>query len=338
MDTTTSSRNPTRSAVILSKRFRIGLSAKLIGHLVGLACLMGTLSLPVLTHAQVGAGVDTPDLSERRPTVFELSTGFEQRFETDIDDGGEVEELRVPIRLGYATDLSEQWRLGIRLNYVYNQFDFSGNTGFGGLNPWEDIHLFNMTLPVLYRLSPTWRIAVVPLLSINAESGADAGDGLSGGGIVVALYRFGPHLSLGLGIGALSQIEDDAQFLVLPLIYWQMTPNLTLASQNDPVRGYGAKLTYLLGSSWQAGLGIGFQTYRFRLDDDNVAPNGVGEVSSAPFWASIAYVLDERLTFEFSLGAAFGRELKLEDENGNEISEQDVDSAPTLGLTIKGMF
>ena len=93
-----------------------------------------------------------------------------------------------------------------------------------------------------------------------------------------------------------------------------------------------------MSRSWQAGFGVGLLSDRFRLDDDGVAPKGVGESTSVPLWASIAYVLDDILTFELYAGAVVGRELRLEDENGNRISKQDVDPAPMLGVLVKATF
>ncbi|MDH3598621.1 MAG: hypothetical protein OEU26_03160 [Candidatus Tectomicrobia bacterium] len=336
---TTSSRKMNHSSMIRSKRSRIDRSARRIGLLVGLVGLMGTLGWPGLTRAQVGSGEDIPDFQVRQTREFELSTGFEHRFETDIDDGGEVQESRFPIRLGYNADLSPQWHLGLRLTYVYNRFDFSGTTGFGGLDPWENIHLFDIILPVTYRLSSTWRIVAAPMISIHAESGADVSQGIKGGGFVAAVYQFSPRFSLGLVVRAQSQIEDDADFFILPLVYWQISSQLSLTTQDDPLRGgYGAELTCRWGGGWRVGLGWGLQSNRFRLDDSGMAPDGVGEASSTPLWASIAYVLDDRLTFEFYVGGVYGGELKLENENGDPIREEDVDRATALGLVLTGTF
>ena len=168
-----------------------------------------------------------------------------------------------------------------------------------------------------------------------------------------ARYSFSKNFALGLAVGARTQIEDDPKFLLFPLITWKFrlfrgsgngsgsgsgSRGLTLSSHVSPTRGSGGILRYNRGSNWAVGIGVAFQSRRFRLDDDGVAPDGVGQAASVPLWASITYKLRDLLRVEVYGGAALAGELELEDRNGDEILAKDVDPAPVLGVMVTGSF
>jgi hypothetical protein len=307
-----------------------------------MACITSLLFL--LSPAQAGhqeADIEVDPGTEviiRRPLGLSLTTGFERRFEADIDDGGKMDEWRIPINVHLGAGLSKQWAVGFHVNYVYNHYNFSGSTGFGGLDPWDNIHQISFSIPLMYRASRYWQFTVVPTLQVSAESGADFGDGLQGGGIVTAMYTVNPRLMLGMGVGASTQIEDGVSFKIFPLLRWQITNRLVLETKRNPLRGGGGNLTYTVSKGWQASLGASTIKRRFRLDDDGIAPDGVGEHSSQPVWASIAYAPSSAFKVELYGGAALGGHVRLEDEDGNRISKDDVDPAPALGLVINGTF
>jgi hypothetical protein len=300
---------------------------------VGFACSLSLLSLPDVPQAQVAdPGIDIPSTEARQPAAFEISAGVDGRAKTDIDDGGHVEELRVPVRLGYSAKLSDTWRLGVRASYMYDHFDFSNN-GFG--DPWKDIHLVRFALPVTYRLSAQWNLLFAPILAISAESGADMGESITGGAAAGFVYTASPSLSLGLAIGALSQIEDDASFLILPIIHWQIMPKITLRTEIDVSRGYGGTLAYDLTSIWQLKGGLSFQRNRFRLNTSD----RVGEASGVPLWGSVVFAPSKHFSIEWYTGMVLAGRVRLEDDDGDKIRDKDLDDPQLfLGLTMKGAF
>ena len=340
-------------ATVKLQRHSAGIVSCLLVLFVWSVCAVGiVLCSPELAHAQTEVGTEyEPGIGVRIGTGLTVPFGVERRFETDIDDGGEVDEWRLHVGTGTRIMLSRQWQGALNVNYMYNRYDFSGSTGFGGLDPWEDLNFTTVTAPLTYILSKRWRFRVSPIFRISAESGADLSESISAGGFVAAIYSFSKTLSLGLGVGARTQIEDDPKLLLFPIIKLKFrlfrgsgsgngssSEGLTLASHNSPARGSGGVVTYDGGSNWKVGIGVTSQSRRFRLDDDGVAPDGVGEASSLPVWASITYKLHDLLTVEVYGGAALAGELKLEDRNGNEILDKDVDPVPTLGVTVTGSF
>lgn len=307
-----------------------------LGLWVGLAWCLGVLSLPHVTQAQMeDPGIDLPTTEARQPARFEISAGVEGRSETDIDDGGEVEELRVPVRLGYTATLSDTWRLGLRASYLYNDFDFSGNSGFGAIDPWEDIHLVRFALPLTYRFSPHWQIFVAPTLGISAESGADLDDSVTGGGVTGFIWTATPSISIGLAVVVLSQIEEEGRLVLLPIINWQITPEITVQTEIDVSLGYGGTLAYRVAPSWQLKGGFSFKRTRFRLD----TADRVGETSGASLWGSVIFAPTEHFSLEWYSGLVLGGNIRLEDDDGDKIRDKDLDDPQLmLGVTLKAAF
>ena len=92
-----------------------------------------------------------------------------------------------------------------------------------------------------------------------------------------------------------------------------------------------------LSPSWIVSIGIDAREDRFRLDDRGTAPNGIGESNQATLRASLTYQFTPLISFTVYAGAGVGY-LRLEDENGEKISEKDIDPAPVLGFTINASF
>jgi hypothetical protein len=73
---------------------------------------------------------------------------------------------------------------------------------------------------------------------------------------------------------------------------------------------------------------------RFRLDDQGLQPDGVGEDRSFPIFAGIHYTHSRRFQVSLVGGVEVGGKLSLYDKNGNEIVEESYDAAPFIGLAF----
>ena len=147
-----------------------------------LTVLMAAMAATLILSSSAALGADNwadllgaETLREFVAGAVTVPFGVERRFETDIDDGGEVDEWRLHVGTGARIMLSRQWQGALNVNYMYNRYDFSGSTGFGGLDPWEDLNFTTVTAPLTYILSKRWHFGVSPIFRISAESGADIG-------------------------------------------------------------------------------------------------------------------------------------------------------------------
>ena len=175
-----------------------------------------------------------------------------------------------------------------------------------------------------------------PTLRFTAESGADLGDSIQGGGFAGFSYRFSDRLTLGPGIGTVTQIEDSASVFPVILIDWKITDRLSLSTG----RGTGATLGPGLALNWRAsrqcGLFLGgrYERLRFRLADQGAAPHGVGEDRAFPIFGGINFTLNRRFQLGLIGGFELGGELSLDDEGGNSVVKESYDPAPFIGLSF----
>jgi len=269
-----------------------------------------------------------------------LRGGYVHQFDTDIDNGGSFSVNRLFIQGGPTYTSSGETSISLAFGYGLDDYDFSGDSGFGGLRPWEDIHTFRLSIPLRWRVSEKWTGFAAPTLRFTGESGADVSDSLTGGAFAGFPYKFSDRLSIGPGIGVLTQIEDSTSVIPIIFINWKITDTLSL----NTGRGIGATLGPGLALYWQPArnwafsIGGRYERLRFRLDDDGTISNGIGDDRSFPIFGSIAYSFTPMVRISAVAGIEVGGELRLEDEGGNTITEQDHDPTGFLGIAFSARF
>ena len=265
--------------------------------------------------------------------------GYVRQDDTDTDNGGRFSTDRMIVSVGikYSPDWEKTFSLS--LGYAAYDYNFSGNSGIAGLNPWEDIHSIRLGGFMRWRLDPKWTVFVAPSLNMNAEAGADAGNALTGGLMGGVSYRFSDRLTIGPGIGVFNQLGETKVVPIL-LVQWKITDRLSF----DTGGGLGATLgpglgfNYRLSENWNFGVGARLELLRFRLDDNGVAPSGIGEDSAISCYGNVTYSFNPMNRISLMAGSDFNGTLYLEDEDGNDVLEEDYDTAPFVGLTFNIRF
>ena len=264
----------------------------------------------------------------------------ERKPKQNKNGGGRFNAERFLVQGGLTYAFDRFRNISLALGYGFDGYDFSGQGNFTGLDPWEDIHSFRVGTPFRWKVDSDWQVFVIPSLRFAAESGADLGSAATGGGFVGFAYRFGDRLTIGPGIGAIAQIEDDASIFPVLIINWKITDRLSL----ETGRGLGATLGPGLTLNWQAStkwnlfLGGRYERLRIRLDDAGFASGGVGEDRSFPLFGGATYRIGSRGDVSLLSGLKFGGELRVEDENGNLLVDETYDPALFLGLTFRVRF
>lgn len=304
----------------------------------GLTLLL--LLLPGVIDAAEPRASNTP-MGPKPGWSFPLQGAVMHQFDTDIDNnGGQFSVERLFLQGGVTYKADKRRSISLSLGYGFDGYDFSGNRGFAGLRPWEDIHTFRIGAPILWDLDDQWTLFVMPSLRFTGESGANLGDGTQGGFFAGASYRFGDTLTIGPGIGIVSQIEDNASVFPVLLIHWKITDSLSLGTGSGmgATLGPGLFLNWQAARTWRFSLGGRYEKLRFRLDDQGMAPNGVGEDRSFPILAGVTHFFTPRIQASLLGGVELGGKLELADENGNQITREDYDTAVFAGLSLSFRF
>jgi hypothetical protein len=261
---------------------------------------------------------------------------YVHQIQSEIDTGGNfsVDRAVIEAAVGYSFGIRQSATLSF--GYQFNGYQFSGADGFGGLDPWDDVHVVRLGLPIRWGFGENWTVFVVPTLRAMGEEGAEFSNSLSGGGFAGFSYRFGERLTLGPGIGAITQLEDSPSVFPVLIIDWKITERLSLSTG----RGLGATLGPGLTFNWEAAsdwiisIGGRYDRLRFRLDGNGANPDGIGDDRAFAVYTSIGHSFSPRAQVGLLGGVNLGGELHLEDKWGRGVAESGHDPAGFLGLVF----
>ncbi len=291
-----------------------------------LAALLASVLLALATSVEAGP----PAGNEWR---LKLDAGALHQFDASLDDGGDFDIDRYYLRLGASRGFGPSANAGIALGYGESRYDFSGG-GFGGSEPWGKIRELRFSLPLSYRPEGNWSYFAIPSLSYQGEPGAKRSKsdrwGLLGG----AAYRFSERLSIGPGLGAFSDIEDDTDLFPILLLDWKIRDDLRLETGRGLAasRGPGLTLRWTPLTRWEFSLSARYEKTRFRLDKDGIVSNGVGQDKSLPLAVAASYQPNRQVELSLLAGADFAGNLRLENADGQRLESSDYDTAPFVGL------
>lgn len=295
--------------------------------------LISVLLLMLLSKQSMAGSVDNAVAA----TNYTFQGGYLYQFSADIDEGGDFNAERFFLQGAVNHAFSRQFFAGISIGGGQDDYDFSGSTGMGGLDPWSNIRNLRISVPLSYSPEGSWRYLVIPSLRYAYEKDASVSESQTWGVLAGASYRVNESLSIGPGIGVFSQLEDDASIFPILLINWQITPTLSLDTGRGfaATQGPGLQLNWQVSSEWKLSLGGRYEKLRFRLDKKDIAVNGVGEDKSVPLFVAAEYRVNSDTVISGLLGADVGGSLRVEDRNGNRLMSSDYDPAPIAALVLK---
>jgi len=267
------------------------------------------------------------------PTLFKLSAGYGHLFKTDVDGGGNFSRDGFRFLFNGKINFSSDFKLVNIISYDFHHYDFSSSSRF----QWNDIHFANYVPLFTWKVNQQWSILAAPIVRLNMAGDAKFKDGVTGGGAVGFNYISSPTLSLGLLIGVLDQIEDDALIAPIPVINWKFAEDWmlrtgisNLGSQN----GLGAEISWQWTPNLQVAGGAQFQRRRFRLNTNDQ----VGQETRIPIYGKLSLAMKPQAKLELFAGVAAGGELRLETKTGKKIREKDYDATGMVGVQLKLVF
>ena len=305
--------------------------------LLATVIILLTCSLPLTAAAQGKPESPPPGQGSGGWSHFTRG-GAVYQFDADIEDDASFKVTRFNLEAGTGYRWNRQDSVSLALGYTYNGYSFSEGKEPGAFanEPWEDIHNFSLGAPIRYGISNEWSTFVIPSVRSTGESGASFSDTLTGGILGGFAYRFGDRLTIGPGIGVISQLEESATVIPILIINWKMTDKLSLETGRGQAAtlGPGLTLNYRANDRWSAAIGGRYEKLRFRLDSSDGNPDGIGEDLSFPLFASVTHRFSPKSSVSLIGGVELGGELRQEDEKGNRIASENYDPAPFLGLTF----
>jgi hypothetical protein len=297
--------------------------------------VLATMALPILADAQSS---DSGAKGQSK-TGYRFSYTPIYQFETDLDSGGQFDVQRHFLRFDISRFIDRRWMVGLGLSFDYERWNFSNIDSLAGVDLWNDIFRPGISFPVFYSMGNHWRFGIIPSLDFAGASGAETSQSLSYGVVLSAAYAIGPRLMLGVGTGIFERLDEFEVFPFL-VVDWKINDRLRLGNpfRAGPVGPAGLELVYTPCDRLEMGVGGAYRSYRFRLDDSSAVADGIGEVD---FWAPfirVGWRLGKNYRLDINGGALVGGSITIEDENANQLAKTDYDTAPFIGMTIKGQF
>lgn len=204
------------------------------------------LSLSLLLSAAPAIAGNERPLPGDNPWQPSAQAAIVFQPESSLDTGGDVQVTRSFIEGGISRAWASGWRAKLSVGYGEDEYDFSGNAGFGGSDPWGRVRELRFSAFLQYAFDDRWTLFGIPSLRFNAESGASLNDGRTEGLLAGAGYRVSDRLTIGPGLGVFSELEDDTSVFPILIIDWPITDRLSLetgrgfaASRGPGLRGLG---------------------------------------------------------------------------------------------------
>jgi hypothetical protein len=292
------------------------------------------LAFPTLLLAEVeGFPEPTPEgsLTLRVMPVYQ--------FPSHVDGGGTLAVFSLYSYADFSKQINDKLGVGLSLNYHFDNYDFSGLTAFYVPRPWKEVQHAGFSVPIFYTIDDKWEFILIPQGQFSGEFGARFGDALVYGGGAAVRYTFGPNVILGVGVAGYYYLEQARVFPFF-IVNLKLSDRITLSNpfRLSPAGPAGLIVSYQLNQQWEVGVGGAIRSYRFRLDYGGPLPNGIGEYSSFPLFARLAYKPTPDLTVGIYGGLSVYNRLRVENRRGDELYESGQDVAPLIGASISGRF
>ena len=273
------------------------------------------------------------------PLITSFSYTPVYQFKTDFNSGGSFQVNRHLFNLDFFKPFSRKNQVGFGLQYDFEKWTFNNAGGFYGASAWKEVHRPSMTVSILHSPAQNWTFMFAPSLGFSGTTFESSKESLVYGAILSISREFSPELRLGLGVGFFERIEKKSIFPFL-MVNWKISDQFTLKNpfRAGPVGPAGLELVYTPNDQWAIGIGSAYRSYRFRLSDDNILPNGVGEVQFIAGFTRLSYYVNKNFKLNLTGGGLFNGKLEIEDSNGSNLGKTGYDTAPFIALTVEATF
>jgi hypothetical protein len=313
-----------------------------------LALAAAAAAAAVLAEPCAGQGEPThQDTPEKLPNpgsdlTLSLSGGYQHIFDMDLETIGDVSVNRAGVHLQGRGSVARDIRLEVNFRFLYDNYDFGDAFTLDPINgePWQDVSTLAFDATFEWWVVNDVALLFGLTLDSSGETGADWDQTITGGGRFGVMFVANKALVWGLGLGLTSQLEDSILVYPIFILNWHISAQARLQSVAGPVgiASTGLEFAYDLGGGLETGVGLRYEYRRFRLDDEGFARGGVGQDNSIPFWARISYKFTPNLSADLYAGFIFAEQFKVDSLNGQRLTDEDGDPAPTLALAIRFKF
>ena len=295
--------------------------------------------------------IEAPANAGFRLAEWKPSGGFVHEFGANLSGGGSVSVNRgfAAFKAGFEVGSDLTGSFGFA--WGGDWYDFDGTSELSpapDTAPWSDVQAISLngrvTSKGIFGLADArWSATIGLDLRAAGEHRARAGESLTFGGIAAVSYAFNRRFSLGAGALVSTQIEDSILIIPALVVYWQVTDTVLVSNVLGPEvypTGAGIEAAWRPDATRELAIGGRYESRRFRLDDDGplARKNGVGEDTGFPLWARATWRLENGIRLDLVGGVSLFNTYRLDDSNGNQLAETDLDPAPFVAAFMSWKF
>lgn len=264
-----------------------------------------------------------------------LSLSAIEQFEADVGDS-QMDVSRYRIKADIDLAKSRKMILNLGLSYSVSDYAFSGPPADPWNDPWDEIQSMDASLSLILPGNGRWSYFLAGTLKWSWEDGAKTSDSLGYGVIASAVHVFRMDRRFGFGVGVFEGLEEIKIF-PYAMVSWKLKDKLTLQNpfRAGPAGPAGLELAYDASEKWQVGGGAAYRSFRFRLDDDGIAPGGVGEMTGVPVWVRASWKAGLKSKLHLYGGSILAGEAVLENSSGRKLESKHIDPAPMAAVTFE---
>lgn len=283
------------------------------------------------------AAADAPGEESSGPLNISFAAGETYAFRSDIDGAdASVASARTDLGLNFNWRAGEEWHFGLLLDGELSFYDWdNADTILPGVSePHDDLFSAGVLLRANWAFRDPWFVTAGVFTRSGWERDADAADGFTIGGYGAIGYSFSDALTIALGVGVSSRLDDNLTPFPFISFRWKVSDRVTLTS-----RALGLSLTYAASDRFDVTLGGGFDRREYRLSDDRaVIPEGVARADRVPIGVELAWKPAGGLVLALTGGVLIYQHVEYLNDNGNELIEMETDPAAFVGLRLEYSF
>ncbi len=224
------------------------------------------------------------------------------------------------------------------LDYTRTIYDFNDAAsllpGATAGDPFDDFNTLSLSVQPVLGLNRQWSLFTLAFASAGWEDGADLGDAFRFGGVVGASYSFSEDLTIGFGVGATTQLEDDPFVIPFIRVDWQISDRWRFET-----RGIEGLIFYEASDELELFARAAYERAEFRLDDTRGAlPGGTIRDERLIVGAGADWRPARGVLIRLEAGAIPWQEFVFHDDGGDEVTDTESDPAAYVGASVRITF
>lgn len=260
---------------------------------------------------------------------------YEQQGSADFDDKpGQLSRTFLGTELGWKRYMPRDSYARIYARYGLHEFDFSGGNTTPFANPFDTIAEEEVGGIILNRLENGWGYYVRLGFVSMRDPDANLISSTEARAMGIVGYRLSDNLELGLGLLAKSQISQAPRAYPIPVINYSFNDRLRVVTSDQLDLQYSVipGITTLILTSNP-------KRWRARLANDNPEnPGGIAEYQRVPLSLSLDQIVHKNIKVTLTGTIIPYHKLTIEDSNGDDLDEAELESALQFGARVSFRF